>query len=100
MIDGSMQSYGLTLDKFLSHAAKWHPDAEVVSGAADGGIRRISYAALHDRARGVSVALAALGIGPGDRVATPAWNTPGRFEACSGILRRGELGRASCRERL
>src|SRR3546814_14905196 len=92
MIDGSMQSYGLTLDKFLSHAAKWHPDAEVVSGAADGGIRRISYAALHDRARGVSGALAALGIGPGDRVATLAWNTQGHVEAWYGIMGMGAVG--------
>src|SRR3546814_9315144 len=91
MIDGSMQSYGLTLDKFLSHAAKWHPDAEVVSGAADGGIRRISYAALHDRARGVSGALAALGIGPGDRVATLAWNTQGHVEAWYGIMGMGAV---------
>src|SRR3546814_14837093 len=86
-----MQSYGLTLDKFLSHAAKWHPDAEVVSGAADGGIRRISYAALHDRARGVSGALAALGIGPGDRVATLAWNTQGHVEAWYGIMGMGAV---------
>src|SRR3546814_8624825 len=94
MIDGSMQSYGLTLDKFLSHAAKWHPDAEVVSGAADGGIRRISYAALHDRARGVSGALAALGIGPGDRVATLAWNTQGHVEAWYGIMGMGAVCRS------
>ncbi|SKB38661.1 AMP-binding protein [Sphingopyxis flava] len=91
MIDGSMQSYGLTLDKFLSHAAKWHPDAEVVSGAADGSIQRISYAALHDRARGVSGALAALGIAPGDRVATLAWNTQGHVEAWYGIMGMGAV---------
>jgi len=91
MIDGSMQSYGLTLDKFLSHAAKWHPDAEVVSGTADGGARRISYAALEGRARGVSGALAALGIGPGDRVATLAWNTQGHVEAWYGIMGMGAV---------
>ncbi|PAL22392.1 AMP-binding protein [Sphingopyxis sp. GW247-27LB] len=91
MIDGSMQSYGLTLDKFLSHAAKWHPDAEVVSGAADGSIQRISYAALERRARGVSGALAALGIGPGDRVATLAWNTQGHVEAWYGIMGMGAV---------
>ena len=44
MIDGSMQTYALTLDKVLSHAAKWHPGAEVVSAGADGGIARIGYA--------------------------------------------------------
>lgn len=91
MIDGSMQYYGLTLDKFLSHAAKWHPDAEVVSATAAGGVRRTGYAALHDRARGVSGALRALGIGRGDRVATLAWNTQGHVEAWYGIMGMGAI---------
>src|SRR3546814_18155022 len=43
MIDGSMQSYGLTLDKFLSYAAKWHPAAETVSAGAAGSVARIGY---------------------------------------------------------
>ena len=30
MIDGSMQEFALTLDRFLDHAAKWHPHAQVV----------------------------------------------------------------------
>ena len=34
MIDGAMQPFALTLDKFLEHAAKWHPRAEVVTGRA------------------------------------------------------------------
>jgi hypothetical protein len=25
VIDGAMQDFALTLDKFLEHAAKWHP---------------------------------------------------------------------------
>ncbi|WBX84555.1 AMP-binding protein [Sphingosinicella microcystinivorans] len=91
MNDGAMQYYGLTLDKFLSHAAKWHTDAEVVSGAADGAVQRISYGALYDRARGVSGALRALGIGPGDRVATLAWNTQGHLEAWYGIMGMGAI---------
>lgn len=91
VIDGSMQSYGLTLDKFLSHAAKWHPAAETVSAAADGTIRRIAYPALRDRARGVSRALADLGIGRGDRVATLAWNSQGHVEAWYGIMGMGAI---------
>ena len=91
MIDGSMQDYGLTLDKFLSHAAKWHPDAEVVSVGADGMVRRTGYAEMHDRARGVSGALRTLGIGHGDRVATLAWNTQGHVEAWYGIMGMGAV---------
>lgn len=91
MIDGSMQNYALTLDKFLSHAAKWHPGAEVVSAGTDGGILRIGYAALRERALRVSAALAGLGIAKGDRVATLAWNTQGHVEAWYGIMGMGAV---------
>lgn len=36
LIDGAMQRYALTLDKFLGHAAKWHADAQVVGARDDG----------------------------------------------------------------
>ncbi|WP_417596007.1 AMP-binding protein [Parasphingorhabdus sp.] len=91
MIDGSMQDYALTLDKFLSHAAKWHPLAEVVSAAPDGTVERISYAAIHDRARAVSGALHRLGVGKGDHVATLAWNSQGHFESWYGIIGMGAV---------
>ena len=91
MIDGSMQDYALTLDKFLSHAAKWHPLAEVVSAAADGAVERISYAALYDRARAVSGALHSLGVRGGDRVATLAWNSQGHLESWYGIIGMGAV---------
>ena len=34
MNDGAMQPFALTLDKFLDHAAKWYPHAEVVTARA------------------------------------------------------------------
>ena len=91
MIDGSMQSYGLTLDKFLSHAAKWHPNAETVSAGADGSVARIGYAALYERARAVSGALHAMGVRAGHRVATLAWNTQGHLESWYGIIGMGAV---------
>ena len=91
MIDGAMQDYALTLDKFLSHAAKWHPLAEVVSAAADGTVERIGYAELYDRARAVSAALHRLGVRQGDRVATLAWNSRGHFESWYGIIGMGAV---------
>ena len=91
MIDGSMQSYGLTLDKFLSHAAKWHAQAETVSAGADGSIARIGYAALYERARAVSGALYAMGVRAGHRVATLAWNTQGHLESWYGIIGMGAV---------
>lgn len=90
MIDGSMQDYPLTLDKFLLHAAKWHPRAQVVTAQA-GSVDRIGYAGLADRARGVSGVLAGLGVGPGDRVATLAWNSQAHVESWYAIMGMGAV---------
>jgi acyl-CoA synthetase (AMP-forming)/AMP-acid ligase II len=71
-----MQSYALTVDKFLDHAAKWTGAREVVTAEAG----RISYAALRVRSNRLSGAFAHLGLTFGDRVATLAWNTQHHVE--------------------
>ncbi|WP_315761652.1 AMP-binding protein [Sphingomonas sp. Y38-1Y] len=91
MIDGTMQDFALTLDRFLRHAAKWHPDAEVVTARAGGGSDRIGYAALKDRATAVSSVLAGLGVAAGDRVATLAWNSAAHVEAWYGVMGMGAV---------
>lgn len=91
MTDGTTQHFGLTVDKFLLHAAKWHPRAEVVTARGHGAIDRITYAELLDRARRVSGALAARGVGQGDRVATLAWNTQAHLEAWYGVMGMGAV---------
>jgi acyl-CoA synthetase (AMP-forming)/AMP-acid ligase II len=82
MIDGSMQAFALTLDKFLDHAAKWHPDAEVVTaregGKASTGSAMPTCASVAAR---VSTVLGGLGIAAGDRVATLAWNSQAHVES-------------------
>jgi acyl-CoA synthetase (AMP-forming)/AMP-acid ligase II len=75
-----MQSYSLTVDKFLDHAAKWTGDREIVTAEAGEGTSRIGYAALRARANRLSGALEALGLRGGDRVATLAWNTQHHLE--------------------
>jgi fatty-acyl-CoA synthase len=76
-----VQHYELLLDKFIDHAAKWHPDAEVVTGGGAGvASGRITYAALRDRSKLLSGACAALGLKLGDRVATLAWNSQAHME--------------------
>ena len=75
-----MQHYTLTLDKFIDHAAKWHPDAVVVTGGGAAPATRIGYAELRARANRLSGALAALGLAHGDRIATLAWNSQAHME--------------------
>ena len=75
-----MQSYGLTVDKFLDHAAKWFGDREIVEADAGRVAARIGYAELRERSNRMSGALAALGLRFGDRVGTLAWNTQHHLE--------------------
>ncbi|MFC2952409.1 long-chain-fatty-acid--CoA ligase [Marinicaulis aureus] len=91
MIDGSMQPYALTLNKFLDHAAKWHGDVEVVTAGEGGVIDRVGYASLRARALRVSAALAGRGVGFGDRVATLAWNTQAHVEVWYAIIGLGAV---------
>lgn len=88
-----MQDYPLTLDKFLTHAAKWHPDAGVATAGAGqaGRTLRTGYAALEQRALAVSGVLQRHGIGAGHAVATLAWNTQAHVEAWYGIMGIGAV---------
>lgn len=91
VIHGEMQPYALTLDRFLAHGAKWHPQAEVVTAREGGQADRIGYAGLHDRSRRLSAALAGLGIGEGDIVATLAWNTQSHLETWFALMGMGAV---------
>ena len=91
MIDGEMQAFALTLDKFLDHAAKWRPGVEVVTARGDGTTRRVGYADLKRRSVKISGVLASLGVRTGERVATLAWNTQAHVEAWYAILGMGAV---------
>ncbi|MGE4430323.1 MAG: long-chain fatty acid--CoA ligase [Sphingobium sp.] len=73
-LPGRMQHWGLTLDRLLDHAARWHGAREIVSRHADGQLSRHDYASLHHAAKRISRALLDAGIRPGDRIATLASN--------------------------
>ncbi|MBV9438455.1 MAG: long-chain fatty acid--CoA ligase [Candidatus Eremiobacteraeota bacterium] len=68
-----MSDQPLAIRYILEHALRSHPQKHVVSrdGAA---IVRFSYAEFGRRVGRLANALRALGIGPGDRVASFAWN--------------------------
>ncbi len=90
MIDGTMQPFPLTLDKILDHAARWHPDAEVVT-ARDGRVERIGYDVLRTRAMTISAILRDCGVALGDRVATLAWNSQAHVESWFAIMGMGAV---------
>ena len=71
---GLMQSHQLLISGILTHAARHHRDAEVVSRDPDGTLSRYTYPDIEHRARQLARALTTLGIEASDRVATLAWN--------------------------
>ncbi|WP_426163619.1 long-chain-fatty-acid--CoA ligase [Sandarakinorhabdus sp. DWP1-3-1] len=86
---GTMQDWPLLVWKLIDHAATFHGDREVVSLTCEGGKHRSNWATVRGRARQVAAALRGMGIVPGDRVATLAWNTYRHVESWYGISGMG-----------
>ena len=88
---GLMQKWPLTVDRMLTHAKTWHGGREIATRSVEGPIVRTTYSKLHERALSVTNALVSLGIEPGDRVATLAWNTARHMEAWYAIMGMGAV---------
>jgi fatty-acyl-CoA synthase len=88
---GLMQNWPLTVDKILDHAKQWHGEVEIVSRSIEGPIVRTTFAQVHARAKRLSNALKDLGVRPGDRVATLAWNTARHLEAWYATMGMGAV---------
>ncbi len=72
--------FPLTLHHALRRMRTVHPDAEVVTLAPQGATGRVSFGETAERVDQLARALGNLGIGPGDRVGTFAWNNQRHFE--------------------
>jgi fatty-acyl-CoA synthase len=88
---GLMQDWPLTLDKILDYAAGNAGDREIVTRSVEGPIVRTTYAQVHGRAKQLSHALSELGVRPGDRVGTLAWNTARHLEIWYGVMGMGAV---------
>ena len=80
MIEGLMQQAPLSTTSILRYAALNHGGRKIVSRTTEGGIWRYDYAGLGRRSEQLARALTRLGVRPGDRVATLAWNTHRHLE--------------------
>ncbi len=78
-MEGLMQDYELSLQHVLWRLERLHQKKEVVT-KRDDGVHRTTYGEMVPRINRLAGALKRLGVKPGDRVATLAWNNDRHLE--------------------
>jgi fatty-acyl-CoA synthase len=86
---GLMMQTPLLLSSVLMHAARSFPDVEIVSRTPEKPDHITSYSGLLRRSSQLANFLDSIGIKPGDRVATLAWNSYRHLELYFGISGMG-----------
>src|SRR5438874_1331144 len=85
MLEGLVQhDHPLTLKHILDRMRRLYSESQVVT-LTEGGTERATYAEVCERIDRLCAALASLGVGEGDRVATFAWNSQRHLEAYMGV---------------
>ncbi len=80
-----MQDWPLLISTLIEYADRYHGDVEIVSRTIEGPIHRYGYRQAHERSKRLANALLSLGVQPGDRIATLAWNGFRHLELYFGI---------------
>ena len=88
---GLMQERPLLISSLIEHANQFHGDVEIVTRTVEGPIHRCTWSDIHRRSRQAAKALLALGVAPGDRVGTIAWNTYRHLELYFGVSGMGAV---------
>lgn len=79
-LPGTMMEVPLTIPWILEHALRNFASQEIVTLLEDGTVHRYTYADFGARVAQLAHALIELGVRPGDRVASFAWNTHRHLE--------------------
>ncbi len=80
MLKGQMMQRPLLVSQLIDFAAEVYADIPIVSQTVEGGVHRYGYADARKRIAKLANALIRIGVKPGDRVATLAWNGYRHFE--------------------
>ncbi|GAA2851746.1 long-chain fatty acid--CoA ligase [Pseudonocardia halophobica] len=81
----------LLITDFLRRARRHHPGREIVAYAHGEEVLRYDYAAYADRVHRLAGALRRLGVRPGDRVASLAWNHHRHLELYAAVPQVGAV---------
>jgi fatty-acyl-CoA synthase len=73
-MNGLMMNWPLVIPNILRRAGQFFPEKQIVSRRGDGSIVRSNYREVEKRVHRLTNVLRDLGVKPGDRVATCAWN--------------------------
>ncbi|MFD3561244.1 3-(methylthio)propionyl-CoA ligase [Streptomyces sp. NPDC058686] len=90
-MNGLMMHQQLLVSSLLTHAERHHANTEVVSARCEGDIHRYTFRDMAHRSRQVAQAVETAGVGPGDRVATLAWNGYRHVELYYGVSGAGSV---------
>ena len=90
-MDGLMMQFPLTLPHVVERMGLFFGKTEVVSRRPDKSLDRTTYGEIHRRVLKLANALRRLGVKPGDRVATLAWNHSRHLEAYFAIPTLGAV---------
>lgn len=88
---GNMMEQPLLISSQLEFAARFHANVEIVTRTVEGPIVRSTWGEVARRARQLANALTKLGVQPGDRVATIAWNTQRHLELYFAVSSMGAV---------
>jgi acyl-CoA synthetase (AMP-forming)/AMP-acid ligase II len=88
---GQMMGMPLLVSSIIAHAARYYGDTEIVSRRIEGDIHRYTYRACEARAKQLAQALLELGVSPGTRIATLAWNGYRHLEVYYGTSGMGAV---------
>ncbi len=91
MLQGLMMDTPLSIAALIVNADRHHGGVEIVSRRVEGDLHRTTWHELHRRSRQVANALGSLGVAPGDRVATLAWNGYRHLELYFGVSGAGAV---------
>ncbi|MGC2191868.1 MAG: long-chain fatty acid--CoA ligase [Candidatus Dormiibacterota bacterium] len=90
-MDGLMMDYPLTLTHLFQHGVRYFRDQQIVTERAEGEPHRYTFAGFGERTERLARALDRLGVGPGDRVGTFAFNTYQHLECYFAIPGKGAV---------